>query len=140
MTLKLPAAFINDPPVQKNFETIQLNWVTGPVEASRAIGGAGQPAFTNSWVNFGSTYYTAGFFKDALGYVHLRGLIKNGTVGISAFTLPVGYRPTGTMFFNVLSNGAAGAVEVAINGDVSPKTPSNNTYVSLDGITFRVDG
>src|SRR5215212_3878566 len=34
------------------------------------------------------------FGKDALGFVHLQGLIANGTDNAVAFTLPSGFRPT----------------------------------------------
>lgn len=103
----------------------------------RNIGDTGQPAFANSWVNYGSGWQVAGFWRDPLGIVHLRGLIKSGTVGSAAFTLPPGFRPPLAETFAVLSNGALGRVDVASDGTVTPMTPSNNTYVSLSGIQFR---
>jgi hypothetical protein len=92
----------------------------------------------NSWVNFGAGYRDAGYYKDALGIVHLSGLIASGTVGQSAFNLPVGYRPAQTLLFGTTSNASAGAVSVTPAGDVTPATPSNNAWVSLEGITFNV--
>jgi hypothetical protein len=103
----------------------------------RKIGGTGQPAFANSWVNFGSNWADAAFWRDPFGIVHLRGLIKSGTVGSAAFTLPPGFRPAVSETFGTISNGAVGRVDVLTNGTVTPATPSNNTYVSLSGITFR---
>lgn len=57
------------------------------------VGAAGEPAFQNSWVNFGGIYATLAFRKDPFGKVKLRGTIKGGVNGTAVFTLPVGYRP-----------------------------------------------
>lgn len=103
----------------------------------RLVGGTGQPAFENSWTNYGSGWVAAGFWRDPLGWVHLRGLIKSGTINTAAFTLPPGFRPaTGAETFAVNSNGAFGTVQVGTDGVVTP-TVGNNTYVSLAGIHFR---
>lgn len=103
----------------------------------REIGATGQPGFTNSWVNYGSGWQNAGFWRDPLGNVRLRGLIKSGTVGSAAFTLPPGFRPFISETFGTISNAAIGKVDVQTDGTVVPTTPSSNVYVSLSGITFR---
>lgn len=103
----------------------------------RSIGGTGQPAFTNSWTNFGAGWQAAQFWRDPLGWVHLRGIIKSGVVGSAAFTLPPGYRPIGNETYVVRSNGTTGGLDVLADGTVTPQSPSNNTYVSLSGIQFR---
>ena len=104
------------------------------------------PTFQNSWVNYGDVWETAGYRKDALGYVHLKGLVKSGTIGTSTaiFTLPAGYRPkTGkALLFVCMSNNAAGRINVRNNtgdeGKVCCET-GNNAWVSLDGITFLAE-
>lgn len=93
------------------------------------------PALINSWVNFGSGYNNAGFFKDR-GVVHLRGMIKSGVLTSAAFVLPVGYRPASQEFFGTVSNFAFGSVTVDAAGNVIPFNGSN-TFISLDGLTFR---
>jgi hypothetical protein len=103
----------------------------------RKIGGTGQPAFQNSWVNFNGGYQEAGFWRDPFGWVHLRGLIKSGSVNTPAFTLPPGFRPLLTEIFPVLSNGAIGRVDVVTDGTVVVVSPSSNVYVSLSSIRFR---
>lgn len=103
----------------------------------RKVGGAGNPAFENSWVNYGSGWGEAAMWRDPLGFVHLRGLIKSGTVGTQAFLLPPGFRPGTNETFPTISNGAVGRVDVLTDGQVEPVSPSNNTYVSLAGIYFR---
>jgi hypothetical protein len=64
--------------------------------------------------------------------------MKDGTVNSAAFTLPPGYRPEKTLLFSVLSNATIGGVSISAAGVVTPITPSNNAYVSLDGIRFKV--
>jgi hypothetical protein len=93
-------------------------------------------SFSNSWVNFGSPAEAVGYTKTTSGFVFLRGMLKDGSVGDTAFTLPAGYRPAGQKYYGVLSNADIGRVDIETDGDVIPKTPSNNAYVSLDNIFF----
>lgn len=102
------------------------------------IGGTGQPAFEHSWVDYGAPYSKAAFIKDPAGFIRLTGVIKSGVVGSSAFTLPPGYRPAVDPGpFGVVSNGLFGRVDVAIDGTVTPISPSSNSSVSLEGIVFK---
>lgn len=103
----------------------------------RKVGGTGEPAFENSWVAWGAPYHDPGFYKDPLGFIHLRGIIKLGTVGSTAFTLPPGMRPSSTVLHPVISNNAIGRLDIAADGTVKPVSPSNNTWVSLDGVQFK---
>lgn len=99
------------------------------------------PTLTNSWVNFGGgTLADAGYLLFG-GVVHLRGTIKSGTIGLSAFTLPTGYRPSKRLVFAAISNDALGRLDVNADGTVVPGGASSvgsNTYFSLDGIFFFV--
>ena len=103
-----------------------------------SIDGINEPAFLNAWVNFGGTDPDAAFIKEPDGTVKLKGKIKTGTVGLSAFLLPNGWKPyhKKDQTFSVGSNGAFGLVKIDSVGNVIPITPSNNTYVLLDGISF----
>lgn len=98
------------------------------------------PTLLNSWVNFGSPYNNAGYMKDSLGFVVLRGIIKSGTLNAYAFTLPSGYRPTsGQHIFPQLSNNAIIRIDIDTSGNVIPApygTAGSNLYVALDGIRF----
>lgn len=93
------------------------------------------PTLTNSWVNFASGYSTCQYYKDGFGIVHLKGMIKSGTIGATAFTLPTGYRPTEHMYFGTSSAGAFGSLAVYSDGPVVPDKGSN-IWFSLDGVTF----
>lgn len=92
------------------------------------------PTFTNSWVDFGGTCPAAGFRLVGTRVV-LRGAIKSGTINTAAFTLPAGYRPTGSVTFAVNSNGSYGAATITSAGVFTPAVGSNVAF-NLDGISF----
>jgi len=93
------------------------------------------PTFQNGWVNFGGPYNSAGYFKDSLGIVHLRGLVKSGSDTI--FTLPTGYRPPKRELQAVQTNpNTIGRIDILADGQVLMYAGSNS-WISLDGITFR---
>lgn len=93
------------------------------------------PTLLNSWVNHGAVN-TAGYWKDTMKIVHLKGTIKDGTIGNAAFQLPAGYRPANTLLFAIQSNSAFGRVTIDSGGNVTVDT-GLNASASLDGITFR---
>lgn len=95
------------------------------------------PAMLNGWVNFGAPYETVGYYLDRR-QVYLKGLIKSGVVGSPAFVLPLGFRPALLNIINVISNEATGRIDVTSAGSVEPKLPSSNSYISLDGLSFRI--
>lgn len=101
------------------------------------------PTLSNGWVNYGSdgtgTYNIAGYWKDSLGIVHLRGLIKSGPIGQSSFTLPIGYRPVARELFLCFCGNPTpifGRLDIPPTGQVIPFF-GGNAYFSLDGISFR---
>lgn len=93
--------------------------------------------YENSWVSYGSPHYGAGY-RLAGKTVTLRGVVKNGTVGTSVFTLPSNMRPTKSLIMVVLSNSAIGRVTIVSDGTVVVSN-GNNAWVSLDGISFELD-
>jgi hypothetical protein len=92
----------------------------------------------NGWVNFGSTYGNAQYYKDKENRVHLRGLVANGIFGVPIFNLPSGYRPFNQLIFTVTANNAYGRIDVDSFGSVI-LTVGSNAFVSLDGISFRAE-
>jgi hypothetical protein len=105
-------------------------------EEWREVGAAGQPAFAGTWVNYGSTYDTAAFYKDPLGRVHIKGLVKDGTVHTTVFTLPDGYKPTADLLFVVTSNDAFAVLTVRSSGAVAHSAGGSNVYLQLN-VSFR---
>jgi len=96
------------------------------------------PTLLNSWQNYGSGYAPAGFYLSQDYWVHLKGVVRLGTDNTAVFTLPAGYTPPKTMWFTVSTNNTIGYARVDPDGTVRKVSGGNNTYVSLDGITFPV--
>ena len=86
--------------------------------------------FLNSWVNFASGNATAAYRKDGEGTVHIKGLVKSGTIGQPIFTLPVGFRPLLDHNIATISNEAVGRLEIEADGDVVPAI-GDNTFFSI---------
>jgi hypothetical protein len=92
------------------------------------------PDFDNDWVNFDSgAHSTAAFRWDQFGKIWLKGLIKDGSVGDPAFTLPVA--PPQNANFAVEAGDAFGRVEINTSGAVTVLV-GDNSHVSLDGLSF----
>lgn len=101
------------------------------------------PTLANGWMYYGSPYEPPGYYMDVSGIVHLRGLIKSGTVGYAtpAFILPSGFVPAYTTIRAQPSNDAFGEVRVlsATDGAGSPGAvvvAVGSSWVSLSGISF----
>lgn len=96
------------------------------------------PTLLNSWVNYGSTYRTAGYWKDIQGQVHLVGMVAGGTPGAGSivFTLPEGYRPDKDEIFVSVGNAAFAQIIIRTSGMVIIYIGSG-TWTSLSGITFK---
>ena len=104
------------------------------------IGDGGEPAFQNSWVNFTAGYSTAAFRKDSLGYVHLKGSVKSGTLDTICFTLPTGYRPNEIII--PPGSGNTGNVSTLNQIDTIGQLQifsSQNILCGLDGVTFYAE-
>lgn len=105
-------------------------------EAWHEIGATGQPAFQNSWANeIPGSETTAAFYKDAMGVVHLKGIVNGGTNG-AIFTLPAGYRPSAGLGELVYRTSGSGLLAVYPTGDVD--ILAGTGAVTLDGVTFRI--
>jgi S-layer homology domain len=105
------------------------------------VGTAGEPAFQNGWHNEDpSTSSAAGFFKDALGIVHLQGIILSPNNGATAFTLPQGYRPVKRILLPIAGDGPIAAnLAILPDGQLFPACAATALCsVGLDGLSFRV--
>lgn len=99
------------------------------------------PTLLNSWTNFGSGYAPAGFYKDGLGRVHLRGTLNTPTLThpSTIFTLPSGFRPAEHLPFACLASGTpyvSVRVDVRSNGDVQLFGAPSTSWITLNGISF----
>ena len=101
----------------------------GLVDDWHEVGASGEPAFQNGWVNFGGAEATAAFRKDGEGTVHIKGLIKLGTLASAAFTLPVGYRPLLHQTIATIAASALGRLIIfGPTGLVVPQTGSSGWF------------
>lgn len=127
-----------------------------PPEPWNEVGDADGPAFGTgtNWncgppavTNLDSNHNSAAFYRDPFGTVHLKGLVRSGANDAcgSFFELPPGYRPARRSVFNARESSGTIRVNVdgpafgfAVAGVVGLDTmlPAD-TFVSLDGITFR---
>jgi hypothetical protein len=111
-------------------------------EAFHLIGEPGEPPFQNGWANLGSGFSAAGFFKDALSIVHLKGTLNGPGDQSTAFTLPEGYRPAENLFLPAAGGGAnpnAAILIIFTNGEL--KAACDNFVpcpLGMDGLAFRV--
>jgi hypothetical protein len=116
-------------------------WVLRDGPSLLVVGSQTSPAWTaatlaGTWSNLGGFGFApAGYYRDATGTVHLRGVVAAGGAA-TIFTLPAGYRPGANMVFGCIANGALHQVNVNTAGVVSDGTglPPN---LALDVITFR---
>lgn len=72
--------------------------------------------------------------------VELTGSAKSGTGLIT--TLPSGFRPVGTLYFNTMANAGQAQISVASTGAVTVLgyySGGTNAIVSLDGIQFPIN-
>lgn len=118
-----------------------IQGATPTPEAWRIVGAAGQPAFVNSWANFGGAWTTAGFYRDALGWVHMRGLVASGSAAnATIFTLPSGYRPPFTLNMSTVANaGVAAQLAITAAGVVAVVNNGSTVYQSLECVFPSAD-
>ena len=114
-------------------ETSWKDWALIPAD----FGIKSVTSFSNSWENYGGNYESAKY-KKVGKTVQLQGLIKNGTSGKTAFTLPSGYRPAYTKIFPSVCPAGFAEVRVDSSGNVIPYCDAANGYVCIDGISFIV--
>lgn len=115
--------------------------------AFTGVAGWQTATLSNSWVNYGGTYSTAGYIKGSDGIVSLRGLIKSGTTTAwtalltSGNKLPVGYRPKDTVICDVATSPDVYArIDVLTDGTVRlGDTGASASWISLAGCDFVAD-
>lgn len=91
--------------------------------------------FLNGWVNYGGAYQNVQYAVDSNGFVFVRGVMSSGTLGSSAFNLPVGKRPLNTLIYSAPT---ANRVEIGSDGNVTP-IAGTNTRVTLGFLTFAAE-
>lgn len=111
---------------------VETNVYTHPIPTIHA------PTLLNNWVDFGSGYATAGYYKTTEGIVNLQGLIKSGLITgyTTLFILPVGFRPLTKKVVVAVNNNTICPLEIGTNGEVVIMMNGANSWLSLEGISF----
>lgn len=118
-----------------------LGWLTNRIDSSATANNSDwlYPTFLNGWQNYEtSSWNGAAYRKDNNGFVHLRGLIRNGALGTIAFNLPAGFRPPKEVIliaasyqtFCIVTVGSTGNVTIGAYGTGS------SSFTSLEGLTL----
>lgn len=114
-----------DAELDKKVNKQQEDWIT--------------PTLLNGWTDFGGIYETIGYMKDELGFVHIKGMVKDGSVGAILFTLPKGYRPLKFQYHPCFSRDVLNTLTIRDNGDVFIPASASNVWLTLNGISFKAE-
>ena len=114
-----------EPAIEEAPARLQDNWIF--------------PTLLNGWVNYNDGWNTTAYMKDELGFVHIHGLVRSGTIDRAIFKLPIGYRPFWKNIFTMIAYNAIGRVDVRPDGDVHVWPPTSNAWVPLDNISFKAE-
>ena len=94
----------------------------------------------NSWVHH-QQYNNVQYSKTFYGVVYLRGSANKGKTANETVigTLPVGFRPTQTLFVSALNNSYTVAVlGIYSNGNIVVKSNVDATWLNFDNISFKI--
>lgn len=84
-----------------------------------------QPSPLNGFANLGGGFVVLRFHRDALGYVHIQGVVTNAVgcaLQTAIFTLPLRYRPALSLVqICEATGGTLGSIEVRPTGDVNTR-------------------
>ncbi|EHS58934.1 hypothetical protein [Paenibacillus sp. Aloe-11] len=102
------------------------------------------PTLLNGWSNYSSILSQIGYYKDSEGLIHMKGVLKLGTLNTAMFILPPGYRPKLSRVLVTAANtdtqtDVLGRVNINDNGSVIPLSINGismiqNGWISLDSI------
>jgi hypothetical protein len=102
------------------------------------------PTFTDATLeevtNFGGVFAKAGFAKDQLGFVHLRGTMNCPGGGKIAFHLPAGFRPAASLFASLATSQSGGISHLTIKADGEVRVLTTDPVTcGIDGISFLAE-
>ena len=103
--------------------TFRINWIDMNLD--------------NSWLRYSTGTQKPQFCKDQNGFVHFRGVMKDGGAQDTFTTLPEGFRPSTKIFIPVYKSGTINvALEITAAGACSFNTGTSNGQEYIDGISF----
>ncbi|WP_375237931.1 hypothetical protein [Aurantibacter sp.] len=115
-------------------EYADANYSSETIETENGV------SYATNWSDFGSGYEGVTYYKHN-GRVYIDGMAIKSSIIIQdevIFTLPAGYQPTGRITATGQRLNESIRIDINSSGQVIIRQ-SGNTYVSLNGINFRVD-
>lgn len=94
---------------------------------------------TAPWVAYGGIYQVPVYRLTEGGQVEIQGVMKSGAAGATVSTLPVGYRPAGSLIFICDCQTGFARVEISAAGVLQVqafKSSGTNVYVALAGVIY----
>lgn len=94
----------------------------------------------NGWQHY-VTYGEIQYSKSIDGIVYLKGTGRSGSSGRDTviFELPIGYRPSNSLFIKALNNDFGLAIlQIGNDGRVIVKKNVDSTWLNLDNISFKI--
>lgn len=95
--------------------------------------------YQNGWSTWDANWNPASYAVDGIGRVHMRGLMRGGTVtaGTTIFSVPSAIlAPEYTHWVQVVNNGAGHLSSVATSSTVIAKNGSSTSFNSLDAMYY----
>lgn len=113
-------------------QVAELQRAASNVTPWRRVGASGQPAFTNSWVNFdpSATTFERAAFRKIGDIVYIRGLVASGSLANAVFVLPTDCRPPKTLVFQSICSSVATVARLDIDavGNVLAQSGANGFF------------
>lgn len=132
-TAKILAANVTLAKLEAAIQT-KLGYLTAPASSWTV------PTYLNSWHKYDTTYNEPAYYKDAFGFVHLRGMIAGGSsAGAAMFILPAGYRPILRVLTGVHSATGFARLDIETNGTVALIGSGSTSWTSLECVTFKAE-
>ncbi len=102
------------------------------------VGAAGEPAYQNGWTAYNAPWLGCYFTKTLDGMVTVNIMAKSGTVNTAIFTLPAGFRPSGTVSACGRTDSAAVLTDVLSSGVINTEGATTNAWFAFN-ITFLAE-
>jgi hypothetical protein len=95
--------------------------------------------FYNGWENYGNPVASCSYTKDLFNKVHLRGVLKNGSLNSTIFFLPVDYRPAKDFVPGVLTSTGLGQINIRTTSGEVVLASGGTDAVVLDGLSWYAE-
>lgn len=95
--------------------------------------------FSASWVPYSNTADVPGYYKTPYGFTRCVGLVKSGSLGSTAITLPDTHRPPHSHSIMNVGNSGQGTLTISQTGTIAPSGGTNAYHTLYCGMPTMVD-